>query len=231
MKWHWWLLLLFTSCSLARGGEFDFKNLGFDDAKTGALRPDSGEFGPAADLLPGWTVQFGDTIESQVGYNVASDLPHFASVWGKDFPYLHVPSEFAFYIITRDASAGTPSLSQLGQIPAGANYLAFTYFGYYPEVTVNGQQLKHVAPIPFYWYINNPMEMYLDVSEYAGKLAQLRFAIPAVRQSVGGDLFLDNIHFTNVIPEPGTATLFALGGALIAFSLWSRRWPRAVGGE
>jgi hypothetical protein len=211
-----------------QAGEFDFRNLGFDEAKTGSLRPDRGEFGAAAELLPAWTVRFGDSAVTTIGYNAdttTSLFSNYASIWGKDFRPTVVQGEYGLFLVTLNGALGTPSISQMGQIPADAKYLAFTFLSYLPDVTINGVRFRHVAPTPLFDYAERPTDVYLDISDFAGTFGELRFAVPTRGDGRGG-FFLDNIRFTNVIPEPGVVSILGLGGALFAFRQWRHRRAR-----
>jgi hypothetical protein len=209
-----------------QAGDLDFRNLGFDEGKTGSLRPDRGEFGAAAELLPAWTVRFGDSTETTVGYNASpwtSLFSNYASVWGKDFVPSAVQGQFGFYMLTLNGALGTPSVSQLGQVPAGIKYLGYSFFGYNPVVTFEGHVLKRVAPESMSRVRTELTDVYLDISEYAGGFGELRFSLDFRGPGGAGDLFLDNIRLTNVIPEPGVVSILALGGALFAFRQWRHR--------
>ena len=120
------------------------------------------------------------------------------------------------------------SLAQTGMVPAGSLSLQFMARtiraeGFHvPEtfiVSMNGQAL------PYYTLQSQGgIRLYgVDVSAFAGQMADLRFTQPN-----GSELFdnfaLDNISFSPLaVPEPGTWALLGLGGALLGWGAWRRR--------
>ncbi|MBI3416546.1 MAG: PEP-CTERM sorting domain-containing protein [Verrucomicrobia bacterium] len=199
-----------------------FQNLGFDEANTNSVRF-QGRF-PTSDLLPGWQLFQGNVLQTNILYNGALEFNYATivdrsgtGIYGTSFTlgaYSLVLNDFAdhFNLFT---------LVQRGDVPSDARFLSYTFAGSPFQVTINGQNLLPAVQNGAV----NPIEILIDVSKYAGQNVQLTFSGAAgvfAPNDPAGLRWLDNIQFE--VPEPGTVTLFGLGGcALLAAGLRRRR--------
>jgi hypothetical protein len=210
------LLLLVTAATHAK----EFVNLGFDspDLSNKVIGAGGIFHAPTTDLLPGWELTAVGGPAPTRGRIGVSGIPFSLNVAqpvaGFDFGTYRVflgprslpPTESIEY-----------HLSQTGQFPLGASYLRF-FLSVSPLGTFDPQ------PRPVDLLINgvsiaysrdtSSITYHADVSAYAGQEVDLEFVfIPNALSSF-------DIAGIEVIPEPSTSTLIALGaGSLALFGL------------
>ena len=201
----------------------DFVNLGFDDPNLVNLAyynpPIPGGrriYGPAQELLNGWTVtEGGKPYSGLMAYAVGQDagLPYSGVQMALSVGNFTIGKYNIGFTSFRppDRPGLDPldmTISQVGTVPLDAYYL--TGIGY-AIASVNGNRLTETRPNHF----NFP---YWDVHDYAGKEVTLSFTFHG-----GGDgsTDLDIIGFT--APEPSTWALLAVGGLVLGIGFLPRK--------
>lgn len=222
----------------------DFQNLDFEMA---TVTPAPSGYTPfdasppilAADALPFWTVREDGTVCSAIwGGPNALDETSVALVDGSS-GYPNYPSLQGAYSIQLYAWADAPpnyfhtaSISQTGLVPVGTHSIQFLIRSppvaggsvqAMPTVTLNGTPIN-IFPV---FTSSGVITMAGDISAFAGITADL--SILCAGTSGAGNLSqnifaLDAISFsTQVVPEPTTLSLFALGSFLLGW-----RWRKSA---
>jgi hypothetical protein len=227
--WHWTRICLLASTVVARAwGQDPFQDLDFQSGAIVRMNSDDPSEISACSALPGWTVYYGKTHETTIGYNLASigqaNVSLLSSGWRDG-----APPGFArggYYLLLQEGSYGssqpgdepsweTVSLAQTAQIPATAMSMTFRASVAQLTVFLDGT----VLPVEVLDSGRGYDTYECDVSQFAGETAQLEFT--------AGDptVYLDDIRFSPVpVPEPLAARVFLAGGALL---LWRRAFrPR-----
>lgn len=204
-------------------GAASFQNLDFSAANTNNVVYNLGVYsgsGNTADLLPGWQLYFGTTLQSSMLFDAFMPVGpgNAAILFGTDpkaglaglFPPEH---KYALWL-RADSFYGQPvSLVQRGDIPPDATFLRLRGNGF--SLTLDG------TPIPY------TLGEGFDVSAFDGQNVELKLTtfFDGPFQGPVDDHFLDGIHF---IPEPGAQALFvlAVSGLAIANLLHKRRTLR-----
>jgi hypothetical protein len=172
------------------------------------------------DALPGWSLDIGGVPQSVVLYQtVAQTLPS-ASLYSNAYtppPYNDIPGSYSLLLASGFASPSNSTtvsvnLFQTGMIPVDAKSLQF--FGWATEaqfhVSLDGHPLPwvHLKPEPFGY------EYGVDVSQWAGKTAELRFTVDGGVPLTFGAANLAEVHFSSVpisTPEPSSWCLATTG--------------------
>ncbi|MBI3416319.1 MAG: PEP-CTERM sorting domain-containing protein [Verrucomicrobia bacterium] len=203
-----------------------FQNLGFEEVNRQVLPPGGvGTLAPIANLLPGWQAFLGATELTTIGYNYLPELPGpgFVTI----FDSLSGTSPFAgnFGLSIRENFENAPPIwvQQRGDIPSFAQRLIVTLAGLPLGVQIDGQPLNVVSVIgsgasPTLM----PTTVEYDLTPFTGRQNALLTIGPAPDPfgNQNGTTF-DNIFFA--VPEPGTASLFALGAVGLVWQLWRLR--------
>jgi hypothetical protein len=214
-------LLVLTAAGHA-GAQGTFQNLDFESATIVPMNPGDTADIKAGSALPGWTVFYGKTQQASICYDCASvggaNISLLGSTWrGGAPPGL---SHGRYYVLLQEGACGTAqpgdqqpwetvSIAQTAQVPDSAVSLTFRASVADLTVTLGGTVLSLDVLNSCQGY-----DVYeCDVSQFAGKTAQLEFT--------AGDptVYLDDISFSPApVPEPATLGIFVAGGAL----LWRR---------
>lgn len=217
-----------------------FYNLDFQNPTISPTPPGGGNSkADPGQCFPGWTVGGGNPFDSTpvaIEYNESSfELQSDAAVIliGPNFPNgagLN-PEQGNYSVLLRcldDNGFYSPTLSQTGMIPIGAQTISFCVDdsrlpdGEFPAnqavVTLNG------INIPLTETAGGEMSGNIP-SALDGTTATLTFSVgftPSDKPNIEDDLYFDNVQFsTLVVPEPGVFALFGLGALSLAF--WRRR--------
>ena len=219
--------LLFLLIGALEGNAAPFENLDFEQAITNSLTYDrrlNGLVGSVQDLLRGWQLFQGTNLLTSVGYNL--DLLSFfgyqagSIVGGESGRSIQGSYSLSLYIPGRGGTIVEPFyLSQRGDIPADAKFLAFTYRDLPFAVSINGTQ---VTPFGIPGGFTSPRTFFVDISRFAGQEVELGFTtIGTPTSGATGSHDLDAIAF--LVPEPSAWALLSLGGGAL---LWFRTQPR-----
>jgi hypothetical protein len=197
-----------------------FENLGFDLANTNRVTVTPGSAfsgtGPTEDLLPGWQLFKGNVPQTTLGLNLSLLSGGYATLIGAgQSQYFGWPVEGAYALFL----AGSPgnqdpfSLSQRGDIPAGAQWLSYRYDGYPFLLTINGTVLPPA--------LQSPNSEAFDISAFRGQTVDLKLtALGPAMPTEAGSSIIDSVAFA--VPEPSTWVLVTLG----CLALWFA--PRAT---
>ena len=200
-----------------------FVNLDFESARIIPLTS-GGNFPPysvaTTNALPGWTVYYGASQQSQVTYNDPALGSTFVTLWATNGVQLAGKNSVLLQGGITDSAA---TIAQTGLVPASAQSLLFFGAGNSSSapvllISLGGQNL------PFFAISNGPnYKVYgASISSFAGQTAALTFS--ALEDLSGyNDWNIDNIQFSSSpIPEPSALALSALGGLLSGLRFWKR---------
>jgi hypothetical protein len=206
-----------------------FQNLDFEQA---SIIPIVGSPNPyaitVADALPYWTVSYGTVQQTQIYYNVQSLGGTLVSLYASGYPSAFggsLPIIDGNFSVSLDFGAvngvrTAPSISQVGQIPAGTQSLFFDATGLPSgsEVLIGNDSLT-LFPVGTGNGNGTGYTIYgANISAWAGQTEQLTF-------TSGGYWEIDDISFSpGAVPEPSTLELTGIGGVL--FALYRRFAPK-----
>ena len=214
-----------------------FQNLGFDEANTNGVPP--GTFGPLSQLLPGWNLfnVFGEP--RSIGYNASIIGLNQVVLYDSTFSFGAPPPVEGKYALGLWPGEGFMQdqalyhLSQIGEVPSDAKTIHFINFASPFDLVVNGQQVPLIYDYPPNYPGPNfnrhiPVPAVGDISAFAGRTVELEFITSLAPLGPGDPLHgIDSIFFSpELIPEPSTWALFALGGIGLFFK-WGVRWGRS----
>jgi len=192
-----------------------FQNLGFDSYDTNSR------------LLPGWHIE-SPLIDGRANTNggtfiglnrVTAGINYHSLYDGTILPEIGYAAFPAFgkyslaFLLGNDGNGiYLPyTLSQTGDIPADANSIHFIDFGGPFELRINGSLVPLIYYYPPTMFNRDPVNVYGDVSMFAGQSAELDFT--TVRDPACSFNGIDEISFSpQIAPEPTTWLLFGLGG-------------------
>jgi hypothetical protein len=204
-----------------------FQNLSFEEAKIGTLIPVPAfgfdYEGPTTDLLPGWQLFFGSQPVISLGFNLSADplLESRVSMVSSEGPYGFQgdPIEGKYSLFFWPDLVPF-SLVQMGEIPAEAQKLEFTFRQLPFAVSINGLNLSPSIQNPAVSPTGD--KTFVDISQFAGQTVELKITTSAAAFGISGFHEIDAIAF--VVPEPSVFTLVALGsGCCLCLAIW-RRW-------
>jgi hypothetical protein len=190
-----------------------FQNLNFEAAQVSG----SGGVVSTSSALPDWSVFYGSTQQTQMGYNLVSlgtvNVTLLNAANGA------IDGNYSVFLQGGEGNGGpaSASISQTGLIPVGMQTLFFEGNGYGPlDVLVGNQSVSFSA-------VGSGANYTLyaaDISAWAGDTELLTFLAP----SSGGlnDWELDDISFS-AVPEPSMVALSAIGGLLFGARKWLAR--------
>lgn len=237
MNYRVFVFLTIICCVCTSLRAAPFKNLNFEQ---GSFQTPPANYVPttggpypysisAAAGLPFWTARVDSTVCTAIWGNTGP-LDETGVTLLSNFPI--PPQSFAVnplngnYSVELSAVSFAPpdlykisSISQIGDVPAGAQSIQFLMTNYGGPVssnalvTLNGSTIN-LVPIATNGYV---VTMAGDVSAFAGTNAELTITsagTPGGGPLSGENVFaLDDISFSpNIIPEPSTIALLTLGG-------------------
>ena len=199
-----------------------FQNLDFESAKVAGYTP-RGYGIPISAAFPRWSVT--SPGYTPVFYDGASLGGAAISIWDSNITTVYPGSHFTvlddnFSAILFGGEFGPATLSQTGLVPTYSRSLQMlvgTY--YYPSlacfsVSLGGQNIQMIPLASF----SNCTLYGGDISSHAGKVETLSLsALTPPSPIIPPSLFVvDDIEFTpQIVPEPTTIGLLALGGLLL----------------
>jgi hypothetical protein len=197
-----------------------FQNLDFEQAN---IVPITGSLSPyaitVANALPGWTVDYGVTQQTQIYYNAPSLGDTAVTLYANGYQYALGGSppiiDGNFSLLLQYGSINgilTPaSISQTGQIPSGTESLLFDVRAGEPEVSIGNDNLT-LFPVGSGQGVSVGYTIYAaNVSAWAGQTEPLTFS------STLGNILIDDISFSpGAVPEPSPLVLTGIGGILFA---------------
>jgi hypothetical protein len=173
-------------------------------------------YATATNALPGWSVFYGNTEQTQINY-----------IHPKSGLTLVTTNQ---WVIDGDFSVvlegGGISLTQTGLVPAGTESLFFDMSAE-PDQIVDGGMLEVLmgGEALTYFAVSSAPDYTLygaNISAFAGQSATLAF----LTKNLGGGIpqwTTDDIEFSpEVVPEPGEFTLIAFGAILFGLRRWQR---------
>lgn len=171
-----------------------------------------------ANAIPDWTVEYGNSQQTQIQYNNPSLGGTAATLIADGYPtattITALDGDFSLLLQGGQTSI---SISQTGQIPAGSESLLFTWGGFVnPMVSIDNDSLT-LFPVKT---LANGIISGVNISPWAGQTVQLTISEP----SGSSYSLFDNFSFSpnpiTVTPEPDALTLMSVGGLL--FGLYRR---------
>jgi len=221
-------LIAVLTCShipLNAQGTVQFQNLDFEAASVQMSQSQS--VVSSASALPGWTVYFGSSLQTQVG----CDLVALGSTWvtlvgtNSDTVFNRLQGDFGV-LLQGGSTAPYAAISQTGLVPANAQSLLFNA---QPGLTTLQVSLGGVS-LPFFAISAGPnyATYACDVSAFAGKSDELTFS--ALSNIAGNNNWnIDSIQFSPTpVPEPAGLGIITLGGFLM---LWQPFLPGKKRGQ
>jgi PEP-CTERM motif len=199
----------------------NFTNLNFESA-TGPNGNQPGLF-PVATALPGWSVFYGSTQQSQIPFDSISTGATQLTLIGPD--QRAIEGNYGLYFQGGETALDV-SIRQTGLIPVGTMSIEFKAEGviaYGPLLLSFGGQNISVSALatgPNYTLYGG------DVSGFAGTTGQLEFSVPGALSGFTFNAWnLDSIVFSpSPVPEPATCALILAG---LAFLALKKAWPRS----
>ena len=198
-----------------------FANLDFESPNIRAVLASNATSAPVrvVEAIPKWTFRVGEQEQQFLLYNNT-----FLSSAGGSFSQSLSPDRGKY---TFSMTAGplpsnssgplfSSSLYQTGTVPVNARSLLFDAgIDYGPlDVSLGGS----LSPVVELSRGADAFHAYgIDVTDWAGKEAELRFTIGPGISTAFGALIIDNIRFSPValVPEPSTWALLGVGGAFL----------------
>jgi hypothetical protein len=216
------IILIFALSAYAQG---NFQNLDFESAQIIPLTQGA-DYPPysvaTTNAVPGWTVFYGGTPQSQITYNDPALGSTFVNLWATNGQ--QISGNFSV-LLQGGGTASSASISQTGLVPAGTQSLLFEAQRFGAgigalQVFLGGQNLSFVALSSGANYT-----LYgVDVSAFAGQTEQLEFS--ALESIYGNNWNIDNIQFSSTaVPEPSALALTALGAVMLGFRRWLKPKP------
>jgi hypothetical protein len=207
------VLLSFASLGFAQG----FVNLDFESTTL----PTNGSPGMVSTAIgiPGWSAYINGVLQSQIDYNDTTLGTSSIGIQGN--PNV-IQGNFSVTLLA--GSTGDCSLSQTGQLPAGAVTLLFDAFATGSgmpnlQVFLNGQSIN-MQPVML--TPNYPTTTFMgDISIFSGQAVNLTIAAES-NYPTGLEYFmLDNVKFSSSpVPEPGELALVAFSALLFGHRRW-----------
>jgi hypothetical protein len=206
-----------------------FRNLDFEEAQTTNIRfidPTSG-IGTTLDLLPGWQLYEGSTLQTNLYFNGNPIGSGFASLIDSRRKEQFVEGSYAVLFVATFGNTAPFSLVQRGDIPSDATLLVLRNQEYPFSLTLNGLEIPSAGSTGTSVPTAAPADWSYDVSRFAGQNVELRLTTFALNGVIFQDEhYLDSIRF---VPEPPAGALFAVGTCGMAIALWrSRTRPREL---
>jgi hypothetical protein len=209
------ILIIFIQF-LSRGAEAQgFVNLNFESANVSGFSTGSV---PTTNTFPSWTAYIAGVQQSSVIYDTrpldnaavtlqGTNSDSLTPIQGNFTAWLLGSSRFA----SQQQSVG---LGQTGQVPVSAESLIFWGYVGSTDVSFAGHTLSLIE-------IGNTANYNIygaNISSYAGQTGQLLFTVQP-----GFNDVIDNIQFSsNIVPEPSTLGLSALGGLFVVWRRWRK---------
>jgi hypothetical protein len=200
-------------------GQGTFQDLNFEGANIVPISgPREGFAVTVANALPGWTVDYGNTPQTQIYYNSPALGSAEVNLSAKGYPgYVGGTIDGNFSLLLEagsfDGVSSSSSISQTGQIPTGSESLLFESvgFGNGPSVSIGNDSL---TLFPVGSGIGNGINYTIygaNVSAWAGQTEPLTFTCS------GAPFVIDDISFSpSAVPEPNPLFLTTIGGVLFA---------------
>jgi hypothetical protein len=205
--------------SLSATAQGTFQDLNFEEA---TIPPGTTYSLSVADAIPGWTLDYGSTPQTQIGYNDQSLGGTAAFLTGIGSYWPAIDGNFSIELYGGGNGQGgveAVSISQTGQIPSGTQSLLFesgTFSFVQPVVSIGNDELT-LFPVTSH---GNYTTYGANISAFSGQTEQLQFTVPG---GYGPYLF-DDISFSpnpiTATPEPDALVLMGIGG--IVFALYRR---------
>ncbi len=224
--------IVFLVASIAAYAQGTFQNLDFEAAR-GLVTPTAvntygGTIDPAV-AFPSWTVGTDGTLGRNFTLYNDLTLGSVAQVLvGPDYPtaigYSALQGLFSALLqYGPSPTAGVPSLSQIGLVPAGTRSINFLVSSLHNDarVTLGGVDIPLVS--------TGGGRMAGDISAFAGQVTELTFSTTSYS---GSWLYFDDVRFsTQAAPEPAAPELLLIGGLLVLLRCWQRRGSKGSGGR
>jgi hypothetical protein len=221
-------LLAFVAAASLPVAAATFRNLDFEEAQTNNIHfiDQTSGIGSTLDLLPGWQLYGGSTLQTNLYFNGNPIGSGFASLIDSRRNEQFVEGSYAMLFAATFGNTAPFSLVQRGDIPADATLLVLRYQEYPFSLTLNGIEIPAAGSTGTF-PSSAPADSSYDVSRFAGQNVELRLTTFALTGLISYDEhYLDSIRF---VPEPPAGALFAVGMCGLAIALWrSRTGPREL---
>ena len=216
MKISTLLLVIENVCLLSwqACAQGSFLNLNFEAANVSGYSP--GDAIPSDLAFPGWTTsQYVRYDAFPLGSPAVSIFDNIPGTGGSS-----LQGQYSAYLF--DANGVTVSISQTGNVPDNAATLLLDVFGGNGgfSVSLNGQTLSLTPLFPASGYT-----IYgADISAFAGQNATLNLLVPPFPSTSNpNNVEFDDIRFSTFpVPEPGVASLSALGAMFHVWRAWRK---------
>src|ERR1051326_6622675 len=184
----------------------EFRNLGFDDADLSGVVTIDG-LGPTEKLLPAWTLLADSIPTDRIGLDM----------WFLDTPLASLKSTlfsevgagpYAVEFFRETTNSPIWRIQQIGTVPIGTEYLAYSFAGFEMSVQIDGQSIPPLyllGSVPSPFGAGGPTNLVYRVSGFAGREAQLAFVGPFGPQPTIGSAnaafcYLDSVRFISAAP-------------------------------
>lgn len=203
-----------------------FQNLDFESAHVPDLPPETYEYVPFSDALPGWTGYFGTNPATTALQNTLTLGLYSVSILGPDFTFPGggvqiLDGQYSAMIQAGENPPNPPvptSIAQTGLVPFGSHSIQMSVWGNLPSdinglsVTLGGQPISLLVVAES---LHN-YTVYGDVSSFAGQTLELRITASPLPTDSNTTFELDDISFSPAyVPEPRMAALLVMGALLI----------------